>query len=147
VLENWEKIKAVERQGQPKPDYGVLGQAPPSLPSLAQSVIFQRRAARVGFDWPEISGVIAKVREELAELEAAQDSAQREDELGDVLFAVVNWARWLEVDPESALRLANAKFRGRFAKVEAAAKAEGRALNDMSIDELEALWQQAKAAG
>ncbi len=144
VLENWEKIKAVERQGQPKPDYGVLGQAPPSLPSLAQSVIFQRRAARVGFDWPDVAGVIAKVREEIAELEAALDPAEREDEFGDLLFAAVNWARWLEVDPESALRRANVKFRERFAKIEAAARAQGKALNGMSLDEMEALWQTAK---
>ncbi len=145
VLENWEKIKAAEREHHAKPDHGALGQAPPSLPALAQAAILQRRAARVGFDWPDISGVVAKVREEIAELEAATDPAEREDELGDLLFAAVNWARWLEIDPESALRQANAKFRRRFAKVEAAAKEQGRALADMHLDELETLWQAAKA--
>jgi tetrapyrrole methylase family protein/MazG family protein len=145
VLENWEKIKAVERKNGEKPDYGALGQVPPSLPGLAQSAILQRRAARVGFDWPDISGVIDKVREELAELEGAGDAAEREDELGDVLFAVVNWARWLDIDPESALRQTNAKFRKRFAKIEAAAKAQGKAVNELSLEEMEAVWQAAKA--
>lgn len=145
VLENWEKIKADERRHEEKPDHGALGQVPPSLPALAQGVIVQRRAGRVGFDWPDVSGVIEKVREELAELEAAQTPAEREGELGDVLFAVVNWARWLEVDPESALRQTNAKFRKRFARIEAAAKAQGRSINDMSLEEMEAEWQAAKS--
>jgi tetrapyrrole methylase family protein / MazG family protein len=145
VLENWEKIKAVERQNDEKPDYGALGQVPPSLPALAQSVILQRRAARVGFDWPDVSGVIDKLQEEVGELKAAQDPAERENELGDLLFAVVNWARWLDIDPESALRQANAKFRKRFARIEAAAKAQGRAVNDLTLDEMEAEWQAAKA--
>jgi tetrapyrrole methylase family protein/MazG family protein len=145
VLENWEKIKAAERQNGEKPDHGALGQIPPSLPALAQSVILQRRAARVGFDWPEISGVIAKLEEELAELKAADDPAAREGELGDILFAAVNWARWLDIDPESALRETNAKFRKRFARIEAAAKARGKALADMTLDEMEAEWQAAKA--
>jgi MazG family protein len=145
VLENWEKIKAAERQNGEKPDHGALGQIPPSLPALAQSVILQRRAARVGFDWPEISGVIAKLEEELAELKAAGDPAARESELGDILFAAVNWARWLDIDPESALRETNAKFRKRFARIEAAAQARGKALTDMTLDEMEAEWQAAKA--
>ncbi len=145
VLENWEKIKAAERQDRAKPDHGALGQMPPSLPALAQAVIIQRRAARVGFDWPEVAGVVAKVSEEIGELEAATDPAEQEDELGDLLFAAVNWARWLEVDPESALRQANAKFRRRFAKVEAAAKGQGRAMAEMKLEELEELWQTAKA--
>lgn len=146
VLENWEKIKAGERAGTEKPDLGALGQVPPGLPSLAHSVILQRRAARVGFDWPDVSGVIDKVREETAELQSAHDARDRETELGDLLFAVVNWARWLDVDPESALRQANAKFRQRFAKIEAAAAAEGRALTAMTLDEMEAHWQAAKSS-
>ena len=146
VLENWEKIKAAERENGEKPDHGALGQVPPSLPALAQSVILQRRAARVGFDWPDIAGVIEKLKEELEELTSAEDPADRQNELGDVLFAAVNWARWLEVDPESALRQTNAKFRQRFARIEAAAKAQGRALTDMTLDEMEAEWQAAKGA-
>jgi tetrapyrrole methylase family protein/MazG family protein len=145
VLENWEKIKAAERVHQAKPDHGVLGQVPPSLPALAQSVILQRRAARVGFDWPDVSGVVAKLSEEIGELGSAQGAVERESELGDLLFAAVNWARWLEVDPESALRQANAKFRQRFAHIEAAARAQGKTLNDMTLDEMEAEWQAAKS--
>lgn len=148
VLENWEKLKAQERGGQAKPDKGVLGTLPPGLPALLQAATYQRRAARVGFDWPDISGVRAKVEEELAEVEAveADDSAALEEELGDLLFAAVNWARWLKVDPESALRQANTKFAGRFAHMEAAAKAAGRALDSYSLAELDALWEAAKAA-
>ncbi len=149
VLTNWEKLKAEERElnGERKPDKGALGSVPPGLPALTMADTYQRRAARVGFDWPEISGVRAKVTEELAELEAAAAPAEREDELGDLLFAVVNLARWLEVDPESALRRANAKFAERFAAVEAAAKAQGRAMTEMSLAELDQLWEAAKSRG
>jgi uncharacterized protein YabN with tetrapyrrole methylase and pyrophosphatase domain len=101
----------------------------------------------VGFDWPEISGVRAKVPEELAELEAAANPTEREEELGDLLFAVVNLARWLEVDPEAALRQANAKFAARFAAVETMAKAEGRAMAKMSMAELDQLWEAVKSRG
>jgi tetrapyrrole methylase family protein/MazG family protein len=143
VLTNWEKLKAAERaaNGQSEKHNGALGETPPALPALMQAETYQRRAARVGFDWPDISGVKAKVLEEIGELDSAQDL---EDEVGDVLFAVVNWARWLNVEPESALRRANAKFAARFAKVEAAAKAQGRAMSDMSLEELDALWERVK---
>jgi tetrapyrrole methylase family protein/MazG family protein len=142
VLENWEKLKAAER-GESKKDNGVLGSVPPGLPALLQADTYQRRAARVGFDWPDVSGVIAKVREEMAEIEAASAETV-EDEVGDLLFAVVNWARWLEVEPESALRRANAKFAGRFAKVESAARVLGQELRAMSLEELDQLWEAAK---
>jgi tetrapyrrole methylase family protein/MazG family protein len=142
VLENWEKLKATER-GESKKDNGVLGSVPPGLPALLQADTYQRRAARVGFDWPDVSGVIAKVREEMAEIEAASAEAV-EDEVGDLLFAVVNWARWLEVEPESALRRANEKFAGRFAKVESAARALSQELRAMSLEELDQLWEAAK---
>ena len=148
VLENWEKLKAKERGGQAKPDKGVLGTLPPGLPALLQAATYQRRAARVGFDWPDISGVRAKVQEEIEEVEAvdADDEAALEEEVGDLLFAAVNWARWLKVDPESALRMANEKFAGRFKHMEAAAKAAGRALDSYNLEELDALWEAAKAA-
>jgi tetrapyrrole methylase family protein / MazG family protein len=148
VLENWEKLKAKERGGQAKPDKGALGTLPPGLPALLQAATYQRRAARVGFDWPDISGVRAKLQEELAEVDAveAEDTAALEEELGDVLFAVVNWARWLKIEPESALRQANTKFAKRFAHMEAVAKAAGRALDSYSLDELDGLWEAAKAA-
>ncbi len=142
VLENWEKLKAAER-GEASKDNGALGGVPPGLPALLQADAYQRRAARVGFDWPDISGVVAKVREEMAEIEAASPEA-REDEVGDLLFAVVNWARWLEVEPESALRRANAKFADRFAKVESAAQALGKEMRTLSLEELDQLWEAAK---
>jgi tetrapyrrole methylase family protein/MazG family protein len=143
VLENWEKLKAAERNGDPKPDKGMLGTVPPGLPALAQADTYQRRAARVGFDWPEISGVTAKVHEEIAEVEAAAPD-ERAAEIGDLFFAIVNWARWLEVDPESALREANARFAARFAHVEAAARAQGKDMRAMTLEELDQLWEAAK---
>ncbi len=146
VLENWEKLKAAEHHGEARPNKGALGTVPPGLPALALAETYQRRAARVGFDWPEVSGVIAKVQEEIAEVEAAAPG-EREAEMGDLIFAVVNWARWLEVDPESALRRANARFAARFAKVEAAARAQGRELRAMTLEELDRLWEAAKRAG
>ncbi|MCC7357907.1 MAG: nucleoside triphosphate pyrophosphohydrolase [Anaerolineales bacterium] len=148
VLENWEKLKAQERGGQAKPDKGVLGTLPPGLPALLQAATYQRRAARVGFDWPDIGGVRAKVQEEIDEVEAvdAEDTAALEEEVGDLLFAAVNWARWLKVDAESALRMANEKFAGRFRHMEAAAQAAGRALDSYNLQELDALWEAAKAA-
>ena len=144
VLQNWEKLKAVERNGQEKPDRGALGTVPGALPALMQADTFQRRAARTGFDWPDIAGVKGKLREELAEIENVGTADELEDEMGDLLFAAVNYARWLKVDPESALRRANAKFAERFAKVEAAVKARGKEMKGMSLEELDQLWEAAK---
>jgi tetrapyrrole methylase family protein/MazG family protein len=144
VVVNWEKLKAAERaaNGKSAPkEPGALGDTPPALPALMQAETYQRRAARVGFDWPDITGVKAKVLEELDEIAVADDL---EDEVGDLLFAVVNYARWLHIEPESALRRANTKFATRFAQVEAAAKAQGRTLKEMSVEELDALWEKAK---
>ncbi|HLF00931.1 MAG TPA: nucleoside triphosphate pyrophosphohydrolase [Anaerolineales bacterium] len=144
VLANWEKLKEQERAGDPaKTKNGILSTVPVSLPALAQAFAYQSRVARVGFDWPDISGVIAKVHEEIAEIDAAAESEQAA-EAGDLLFAVVNWARWLKVDPESALREANAKFAKRFAHVEAGAKAQGKELRAMTLEEMDALWNEAK---
>lgn len=144
VLHNWEALKEAERakagNGQ-----GALDGVPSSLPSLAQSDELQARAARVGFDWPRIKGVKDKITEEIAEVEAAENPADKEAEFGDLLFALVNLARWMEVDAESALRAANQRFRRRFAGVEARARDQGRRMVDMDIDELETLWQAAKA--
>jgi tetrapyrrole methylase family protein/MazG family protein len=144
VLENWEKLKAAERDGDARPDAGVLGTLPPGLPALVQAETYQRRAARVGFDWPDISGVMAKVREELAEVEAAVQPEEREAEVGDLLFAVVNLARWLDVDPEAALRQANQRFAARFARMESAAQGEGRDLRALTLEEMDRLWEAAK---
>jgi tetrapyrrole methylase family protein / MazG family protein len=145
VWKNWESLKAEERNDKGQGERGLLEGLPAALPALAQAEAYSRRAARVGFDWPDISGVVAKVDEELNELQAADDPEAQADELGDLLFAVVNYARWLKVDAESALRAANAKFARRFAQVEAAAQAAGRSLGDMSLAELDQLWEQAKA--
>jgi tetrapyrrole methylase family protein/MazG family protein len=146
VLENWEKLKAAERGGSEKPDKGTLGTVPPGLPALLQAETYQRRAARVGFDWPDASGVRAKVDEEIAEVAESEDADGREDEMGDLLFAVVNWARWLEVDPEAALRRANGKFARRFSRMEAAVREQGRPMDQMTLAELDQLWEAAKAA-
>jgi len=148
VLENWEKLKAQERDEAAKSgkqSQGALGSVPPGLPALIQADTYQRRAARVGFDWPDISGVKAKVHEEIAEVEAVTEPLDLEDEIGDLLFAVVNWARWLEIDPEAALRRANAKFASRFAQVEEAVQAQGKEMRALTLPELDRLWEEAKA--
>jgi tetrapyrrole methylase family protein/MazG family protein len=144
VLQNWEQIKAEERSGKDKGGAGLFDGVPLSLPALEQAISYQKRAARVGFDWPEISGVRAKLDEEIGELDSARNDGEREAELGDVLFAAVNYARWLKVDPESALRESNARFRERFGRVEAAAGRLGKPLKDMSLEELDVLWEEAK---
>ena len=144
VLTNWEKLKAEERKHKPGNE-SALGDAPRGLPALMQAETFQKRAARVGFDWPDVSGVKAKIAEEIAEIEASQEQTEIEKEVGDLLFAVVNWARWLKVEPETALREANTRFARRFRHVEAATKTQGREMTAMTIEELDGLWEQAKA--
>jgi MazG family protein len=128
----------------------VLDDVPLALPALTRAAKLQRRAARVGFDWPEPVQVVEKIEEEIGELRAelARNAGveRLSDEIGDLLFAVVNLARHLEVDAESSLRQANAKFERRFRRVEDALHASGRRPADASLDEMEALWQQAKAA-
>lgn len=147
VLRNWETIKEGERSEQGGGQNGLFDSVPAALPALEQAQVYQQRAARVGFDWPEVGGVKAKMAEELAELEAAVSEDERAAELGDVIFAVVNYARWLKIDSESALRMANARFRERFTHMEEAAKARGKPLKDMTLEELDALWEEAKRAG
>lgn len=144
VLANWEKLKEAERAGHPsKKSDGIFSSVPIALPALAQALTYQQRAARVGFDWPDIRGPRAKVHEEIAEIEAAAGEEQAA-EVGDLLFAVVNWARWLKVDPESALREANARFARRLAHIEASARGQGRPLSQLSLGEMDALWEEAK---
>ena len=144
VLQNWEEIKAEERNGKAGGRKGLFDGVPSALPALEQAVSYQKRAARVGFDWPTIEGVKAKIAEETGELEAARGERETTHELGDLIFAVVNLARWLKVDAESALRESNARFRDRFGRVEAAAERIGRPLKEMSLEELDALWEEAK---
>ncbi len=148
VKRNWDQIKQAEKRenGEEAPKSRLDG-VPKGLPALAQAHSYQARAARVGFDWDAIEPVIAKVYEEIEELKAAQTPAEREAELGDLLFAVVNWARWLKVDPEAALRGANARFARRFRHVEQRAATQGRAMREMTLSEMDALWEEAKANG
>lgn len=140
VLRRWESLKQQEKEKG-----SILDGVPVALPALQQADLYSRRAARVGFDWPAIAGVADKVREEIAELEAAGTPEEREAELGDLLFAVVNWARWLGIDAETALRQANARFARRFRGMERLAQERGLDMATLTIDELEALWQKAKS--
>lgn len=144
VLQNWEKIKADERESKGDAETGLMDGLPVSLPALVQAQEMQSRAARVGFDWPEIDGVLDKVREEIEEIRETSNKAELADELGDLLFALVNLARWKGIDAESALRDANRKFKKRFAFVENGAKGLGRNLSDLSLEEMEVFWQSAK---
>jgi ATP diphosphatase len=135
----WEHIKAAERGA--KGAESALDGVAIGLPALLRAEKLQKRAARTGFDWPDASGPRAKIDEELAEVETATSDAEREEEVGDLLFAVVNWARKLSIDPEAALRAANAKFERRFKAMEAA----DAKFSERSLDEQEALWLVGKA--
>ena len=140
-VRDWETAKAAERRGRTL-DGVALG-----LPALMRAEKLQRRAARVGFDWPDVDGVLAKVAEEAAELAAARgDPDAVEDEAGDLLFAVVNLVRHLDVDPETALRRANGKFERRFRAVEDALARDGRTPAEADLDEMEGHWRAAKTA-
>jgi tetrapyrrole methylase family protein/MazG family protein len=144
VISNWEHLKAEERRANGQAEKGLLDGVASALPALTQAEAYGARAARVGFDWPDIQGVLDKIDEEVAELRQAKDDQSRLAEFGDLLFALVNLARWLDVDPEVALRGTNARFKQRFAAVEAGARAQGRALKELSLEEMEAFWQQGK---
>ncbi|MDB5670115.1 MAG: nucleoside triphosphate pyrophosphohydrolase [Alphaproteobacteria bacterium] len=135
----WETLKAAERDGHA--DKSALAGVAVALPALKRAEKIQKRASRIGFDWPNASGPRAKIDEELAELEAAGNDAERESEIGDLLFSVVNLARHLDVDPEAALRGTIERFDKRFRLVE---KLADKPLTEMHIDQLEALWQRAK---
>ncbi|WP_431470368.1 nucleoside triphosphate pyrophosphohydrolase [Sphingosinithalassobacter sp. LHW66-3] len=140
---DWEQIKAEER-GEKATDDSALAGVALSLPALLRAEKLQKRASRTGFDWPDASGARMKIHEEIAEVEAAESDAEREEEIGDLLFAVVNWARKHAVDPEAALRAANAKFERRFRMMERAA---GEGFAALDLDGKEALWQSAKQRG
>lgn len=145
VIKNWEAIKARERQENGDAEKGMLDGIPGSLPALTQAETIQKRAARVGFDWEDLEGVLAKIPEEIDELQESENDFRQSQEIGDLLFSVVNVARWLGVDAESALREANQRFKGRFAYLEKKARAEGRELSEMSLEELDALWEESKS--
>ena len=145
VSDSWEKIKRTERQR--KQQSGILDDIPVSLPALTRAQKIQKRASRVGFDWADVAGVFEKLEEEICELKEALvegEKAAIESELGDVLFCVVNLARQLNFDAETAMRGATKKFEGRFRLMEEQAIASGSRLEDESVSTLEARWQTAK---
>jgi len=144
VLANWEKLKEKERKDNGQNEKGLLDGVPMALPALTQAQEYQDRAARVGFDWPEIEGVLDKIKEEIEEIKIAETDFELASEIGDLFFAIVNLARWKKVDAESALRGTNMKFKKRFAYVEQGAKKQGRNLSELPLDAIESLWQEAK---
>ena len=149
VAGSWEKLKAEERAAKGEVRTSALDGVPAGLPGMTRAVKLQKRAARVGFDWPDIGGVIDKIREESAELAEAVETGDAdaiEDEYADLLFVMANLGRHLKVDPEKALRRVNAKFERRFKAVEAAIEADGKRMEDASLDEMDAHWTRIKAA-
>ena len=146
-IKDWETIKAAERAA--KAEKGVLDGVALGLPALTRAIKLQNRAARVGFDWPGPEQVLDKLAEETAELVEAKDNADHAhltEEFGDLMFVMANLARHLDIDPEEALRAANAKFTRRFQSIEAALQAEGRRPEDSTLTEMDALWDAAKRA-
>ncbi len=148
VKQRWEEIKAEERAENGVPEQlSLLDDVPAALPALSRAAKLQKRAAHVGFDWPGPLPVLDKVREELDEVLEAMadnDAAALADEVGDLLFATVNLARHLKLDPETALRGANAKFERRFRFIEQALRDMGRPIEDCTLEDLDALWGEAK---
>jgi len=150
----WDRIKTQEKaeRGDHAEAKSVLADVPVGLPGLTRAVKLQKRAAKVGFDWPDLVPVLAKVDEELAELkevlaaddDATASKARAAEEFGDLLFVMANVARHLGVDPEAALRGANAKFVRRFESIEAALASQGRGPKDATLEEMDALWDAAK---
>ncbi len=144
---DWERMKAAERAG--KAARGTLDGVAAGLPALTRAVKLQNRAARVGFDWPSTAEVVDKITEEAHELNEARDTMTEDEvfeEFGDLLFVIANLARHLKIDPEAALRAANAKFTRRFASIEAALAARGKRPEDSDLAEMDALWDAAKGA-
>jgi ATP diphosphatase len=149
VKQRWEEIKAEERaeKAAAPEQLSLLDDVPTALPSLSRAIKLQKRAAQVGFDWPEALPVVDKVREELDEVLEAMSENDPEaisEEIGDLLFVVSNLARHLKVDPETALRAANGKFERRFRFIEQALREAGRNMEDCALEELDALWGEAK---
>jgi MazG family protein len=156
VIKNWEAIKAQEKPeklNRRSPEQRSLLEGIPSkLPAIHEAHQISSRAARVGFDWPDIEGIFEKLQEEVAELKEviAEDASdpkrdKLEDEIGDLLFVIVNIARYLKIDSESALKRANRKFKSRFQWMESELARQGRAIEETNLDEMEALWQRAKS--
>jgi len=147
VNSRWEALKAGERAERSQQAVSVLDDVPRTLPALSRAAKLSKRAARVGFDWPDAHGVLDKIREELAEVEealASGDLPHAQEEVGDLLFAVTNLARTLGADPEQCLRATNSKFERRFRYVERALAEDDCPISEASLDEMEAHWQVAK---
>lgn len=151
VLDNWDKLKADERaaSGKAEKDHdSILDEVPVHFPGLLEALKVTKKAAKVGFDWENKEQIFEKINEEIAELRHAIDSGDAEhtaEEVGDILFAVANLARHLEIEPETALKKTNRKFRKRFKFIEEQLKAEGKTLEEASLEEMDALWNKAKA--
>ena len=141
VMSRWQDIKRAERSVE---DKGTLDGVPRAMPALSYAQALGYRASTVGFEWDDFDGVLDKVREELDELRQAETQQEREAELGDVLFTLVNVARWLKIDAEDSLRSTGHKFRARFGHMEHLARQRGLSVSDLSFDEKEALWVEAK---
>jgi MazG family protein len=153
VLRKWDEIKAGEKAALANADAkpkGLLAGVPRSAPALMEARQISSRAANAGFDWSSVEQVLEKLDEELVELDSARKTGSPEelqDEIGDLLFVIVNVARFLNVDPEQALRGTNSKFRRRFDFVEKGLEAQGKSLKESTVDEMESLWQEAKRNG
>jgi tetrapyrrole methylase family protein/MazG family protein len=142
----WEAVKKAEKaeKGHPTSTHSALDGIPKALPALAQAMTISKKAVQAGFEWPDIEGVLEKVIEEAQEIAAATEPAQIESEIGDLLFSIVNLARWKKIDPESALRATNARFSRRFKKMEQLANNQGKSFPDLTIEEMESVWEEAK---
>ena len=140
VKRKWDEIKKIEKPRS----QGLLAGVPRTLPALVEAQQISSRAATAGFDWENVDQVFDKLSEELTELKTASSGDEREDEIGDLLFVIVNIARFLKVDPEQALRRTNAKFRRRFSHVEQGLAAQGKSPQESTVAEMETLWQDAK---
>lgn len=144
VCKNWEQLKRTEKDG----NKSLLSGVPTSMPSLIKAFRMQEKAANIGFDWDKKEDVWAKVQEELAEMQAEMEKGDKENmqkEFGDFLFSLVNAARLYDINPDTALELTNRKFRNRFGYVEECSKQQGRNLQDMTLAEMDSLWNEAKA--
>ena len=146
VERNWEQLKAEERREAGKPEPSAMDSVPAALPALTAAQLMQDRAARFGFDWDDADGVLDKLVEEIGEFRAAGTPEEKLDEFGDVLFALVNLARWSGIHAEDALRQANGKFRNRYQAMERLASEREQDFAALPLDDKEALWQEAKAA-
>ncbi len=151
VLDNWDTLKANERKASGKPEKAaesILDEVPVHFPGLLEGLKITKRAAKVGFDWQDVDRIFDKLHEEVSELKEAiekDDSEHITEEIGDLLFVIVNLARRLDVEPETALKMTNRKFRRRFKFIEQELKAKGKAIDASDLGEMDALWNKAKA--